>query len=169
MVWPSDRGLGGRSGGRRFDSRLPDGFDSGLPGVGSGSLFSKFWDVLGCVWEGFGDVFGWVWDGFEKMSERVEKQTFPKMAGSTLPALGYLKNNMFSLPLAKNIEILKNVICHTLAYISIYGQAGSSYFRQAGEASRLVAPPVADRSATLVSLRLGIGVRSLNAVCSGIG
>ena len=69
MVWVSDRG----SGGRRFDSRLPDGFDSRLPGVGSGSLFGQFWGVLGCVWEWFGDVFGWVWDGFEKNVGRGRK------------------------------------------------------------------------------------------------
>ena len=68
MGWSSDL----ESGGRRFDSRLPDGFDSRLPGVGSGSLFGRFWDVLGCVWEWFGDVFGWVWNGFGKMSDGVE-------------------------------------------------------------------------------------------------
>ena len=45
------------SGGRRFDSQLPEAHF----GIISGSLFRKFWDVLGCVWKWFGDVFGWVW------------------------------------------------------------------------------------------------------------
>ena len=45
----------------------------GSPKVISGSLFRRFWDVLGCVWEWFGDVFRWIWDGLEKMSDGVEK------------------------------------------------------------------------------------------------
>ena len=65
MGWSSDL----ESGGRGFDSRLPEGYF----GIISGSLFRRFWDVLGCVWEWFRDVFGWVWDGFEKMLDGVGK------------------------------------------------------------------------------------------------
>ena len=97
MGWASDRG----SGGRRFDSRLPDGFDSGLPGVGSGSLFRRFWDVLGCVWEWFGDVFGWVWDGFEKISDEVGKSKFSKMSGSLFPESGRFRIAFLAYPRTK--------------------------------------------------------------------
>ena len=56
--WSSDM----ESGGRRFDSRLPEGH--------FGITFSS---ILGCVWEWFRDVFGWVWDGFGKNVGWVRK------------------------------------------------------------------------------------------------
>ena len=57
--------------------------------VTPGSLFHRFWDMLGHVWEYRGDVFGQVWEGFEKKLRRGRKKTqIPKMSGIIFPALG---------------------------------------------------------------------------------
>ena len=86
-------------------------------------------------------MFGWVWDGFEKHVGRIDFFVF-KTGREYLSCIALYKNNIFGLSPAKHIEILKNLI---LPYFTVHfyiWASRSSYFRQAGEASRLAALPV---------------------------
>ena len=50
-------------------------------------IFGMSWDVSGNGLGTFSDGFGKVWG---KMSDEVEKTTFPKMSGSIFPVTGVI-------------------------------------------------------------------------------
>ena len=89
----------------------------GTPGVGSGSFFRQFWDVLGSVWEWYGDSFRHILEGFEKMSDGVRKLNFSKMAGSIFPESGRFRIAFLTYPRSKHIKFRKFKFYRKFPYI----------------------------------------------------
>ena len=90
--WSSDL----ESGGRRFDSRLPEGH--------FGVTFSNF----GMSWDLSRSGLGKLSDGFrmvlKKMLGGVKRLTFSKLAGSICPASGYTQIACLAYPRPKNYK-----------------------------------------------------------------
>ena len=93
MGWSSDL----ESGGRRFDSRLPEGH--------FGSFQRHFFVNFGMSWDLSRSGLGTFSDGFgmvlEKMLGSVEKSKFSKMARSIFPESGYTKITILAYPRPK--------------------------------------------------------------------
>ena len=103
--WSSDL----ESGGRRFDSRLPEG----RFGVTFSSMLGCLGMCLGVVWGRFRMGLGWFW---KKCPTGSENHFFLKLAGSIFPESGRFRIAFLTYPRSTNVK-KKNQFYRKFPYI----------------------------------------------------